>query len=168
MLEYIILGFLMSGNKSGYDLKMSMQKSTSNFFAASFGSIYPALNRLEKLGYIVPCVESLSAKAKKNYQITDVGKAEFMQWLQEPISFSKIKFDYLVKIFFFNYLEKEKSKELINLLIWDIKKAVMELSNVEKQVNGRIDLYQKATLEFGKDYYCFLINWCEKLIEKNY
>ncbi|WP_236880832.1 PadR family transcriptional regulator [Clostridioides difficile] len=47
MLEYIILGFLMEKELSGYDLKQIMSESTSYFFDASFGSIYPALKRLE-------------------------------------------------------------------------------------------------------------------------
>jgi DNA-binding PadR family transcriptional regulator len=41
MLEYIILGYLLIGEMSGYDLKRWMSYCTSNFFDASFGSIYP-------------------------------------------------------------------------------------------------------------------------------
>ena len=48
MLEYIILGFLMGCAASGYDLKQYMAESTSYFFDASYGSIYPALKRLEE------------------------------------------------------------------------------------------------------------------------
>lgn len=51
MLEYIILGFLLSKDLTGYDLKQRMAKSTSFFFDASFGSIYPALKRLEAKKY---------------------------------------------------------------------------------------------------------------------
>ena len=48
MLEYIILGFLMGCAASGYDLKQYMAESTSYFFYASYGSIYPALKRLKR------------------------------------------------------------------------------------------------------------------------
>ena len=46
MLEHIILGFLMTKDRSGYDLKWLMENSTSYFINASFGSVYPALKRL--------------------------------------------------------------------------------------------------------------------------
>ena len=52
MLEYIILGFLMRRKATGYDLKQYMAESTSYFFDASYGSIYPALKRLEEKKFL--------------------------------------------------------------------------------------------------------------------
>ncbi|MCW0824055.1 PadR family transcriptional regulator [Clostridioides difficile] len=52
ILKYIILGFMMEKELSGYDLKQKMSTSTSYFFDASFGSIYLALKRLEEKDYI--------------------------------------------------------------------------------------------------------------------
>ncbi|MGO0861788.1 PadR family transcriptional regulator [Clostridioides difficile] len=107
MLEYIILGFLMEKELSGYDLKQRMSTSTSYFFDASFGSIYPALKRLEEKGYIYYREVIDGGKLKKLYSITDIGKSYFLEWLEKPIKFSKTKQDHLVNIFFYEYLPKE-------------------------------------------------------------
>ncbi|WP_088185748.1 PadR family transcriptional regulator [Desulfosporosinus sp. FKA] len=53
MTEYILLGFLMQNSMTGYDIKQHMSMSTSYFIDASFGSIYPALKRLEQKGFIL-------------------------------------------------------------------------------------------------------------------
>ncbi len=89
MLEYIILGFLMEKELSGYDLKQIMSESTSYFFDASFGSIYPALKRLETKGYIHYHEVIDGSKLKKLYSITNTGKEVFLEWLKKPINFLK-------------------------------------------------------------------------------
>ena len=77
MIEFIILGFLMTNNMTGYDIKQKMSISTSNFIDASFGSIYPTLKRLEQKKLI--CFEEIveNGKLKKVYCVTEQGKKEF-------------------------------------------------------------------------------------------
>jgi len=99
MLEYIILGLLMSKEMSGYDLKQYMLKSTSNFFNAGYGSIYPALKRMEAKGLISSRETVDGGKYKKLYSIKEPGIAEFREWLDLPVKFSKDSLDHLVKIF---------------------------------------------------------------------
>ena len=79
----------MFGDKSGYDLKLWMSSCTSNFFDASFGSIYPALKRLEAKDLIRSVEQVESGKFKKIYSIREAGKKEFMAWLSAPILFHK-------------------------------------------------------------------------------
>ena len=78
MLEYIILGFLMTKERSGYDLKRCMTQTTSYFFDASFGSIYPALKRLTQKGLVTFREDVDGGKFKKVYRITDSGRTAFM------------------------------------------------------------------------------------------
>lgn len=42
MLEYIILGLLMEGPMSGYEMKKTIDSSVGLFYRASYGSLYPA------------------------------------------------------------------------------------------------------------------------------
>lgn len=115
MLEYIILGFLMHGEMSGYDLKQKMLESTSNFFDTGNGTIYPALKRMESKGVISYREVADRGKYKKLYSITESGKSSFINWLEAPIEFSKIKPDHLIKIFFFKFLPKQKAIEHLKI-----------------------------------------------------
>ena len=108
MTEYILLGFLMERNMTGYDMKQYMSKSTSYFMDASFGSIYPSLKRLVQKNLI--CLEEIveNGKLKKVYYITEQGRKEFMTWLRSPIEISKTSAaSALSKIFFFDNLSND-------------------------------------------------------------
>jgi Predicted transcriptional regulators len=168
MLENIILGFLMSYNMSGYELKQWMTRSTSYFFDASFGSIYPALNRLETKGFISYHEVVEGSKFKKVYQINESGKTAFLKWLDEPIIFAKSKQDHLVKIFFYEMLPKEKATKHIKALIKEVEPVLKDLKGQTEEVNKNFDVsqyyYRYSTMIYGIEYYQFVINWCKNLI----
>ncbi len=48
----VILGMLAQGQRTGYDIKQFVDKSTRHFWAASYGQIYPELKRLEDQGLV--------------------------------------------------------------------------------------------------------------------
>jgi DNA-binding PadR family transcriptional regulator len=166
MLEFILLGFLKCGEMSGYQMKQCMAESTSNFFDASFGSIYPTLKKLEKGKLISMRGVVEGGKFKKMYSITESGAAAFMQWLQEPIDFSKIRPDHLVKIFFFSFLPKEKAAENIRYFQRKVEEVLNKLRHQEKNEGGNADGFMLATLRFGIEYYSFIMTWCDDLIKK--
>ena len=43
-VKTVCLGMLTDGPASGYDLKKQFESTFSHFFAAGYGSIYPALS----------------------------------------------------------------------------------------------------------------------------
>jgi PadR family transcriptional regulator AphA len=49
---YVVLGMLNLGARTGYDIKGIVDRSTRFFWAASYGQIYPELNRLEHAGLV--------------------------------------------------------------------------------------------------------------------
>ncbi|HBE79335.1 MAG TPA: PadR family transcriptional regulator [Firmicutes bacterium] len=164
MLEYIILGFLMHGEMSGYDLKQYMAKSTANFFDASFGSIYPALKRLEARGFIHSREVVNAGKYKKIYIISENGKSDFMNWLEEPIKFAQTKLDHLVKVFFLGLLPKEKAIEKLQAFIKEVKLSLDQLRKSQPRIKEKADMCQFSTLLYGISYYQFIIDWSNNLI----
>lgn len=170
MLEFIILGFLMCGETSGYDLKLWMTKSTSYFFDASFGSIYPALKRLTQKSMVTFQEVVEGSKYKKVYRITDSGRKAFLKWVEEPIAFEKSRQDHLVKIFFYEFLPKEKAIERLKKLVCQIEPVAKELAEQKSEAEQKYDVYQFCyryeTMRYGIQYYNFLLNWCKELIDK--
>ncbi|QHI71707.1 PadR family transcriptional regulator [Aminipila terrae] len=170
MLEYIILGFLMREEMSGYDLKQWMINCTSYFFDASFGSIYPALKRLEKKGYIKSSEVVESSKFKKIYSITHMGKSHFLTWLEKPIIFSKTKQEHLVYFYFYQYLPKERAILNLKTFIIEVESLLNQLSkeksDVEESYNVNQYTFLYSTMVYGVNYYQFIINWCNDLLKQ--
>ena len=82
----ICLAILSFGEASGYEIrKLSTEGDFSYFVYASFGAIYPALNKLESEGLVTGRLETQAGKpAKKIYAITDAGRAAFREALAQP------------------------------------------------------------------------------------
>ncbi|HSG96097.1 MAG TPA: PadR family transcriptional regulator [Afifellaceae bacterium] len=82
----LCLAILYFGDSTGYEIKkLSMEGKYSHFVDASFGSIYPALARLESEGMVTCREETHPGKPpRKVYSITEKGRAEFVESLQEP------------------------------------------------------------------------------------
>lgn len=170
MLEYIILGYLMNGEMSGYDLKRWMSYCTSNFFDASYGSIYPALKRLEEKGFINFRETIEGGKLKKLYSINEIGKVYFLHWLEAPIVFAKTKQDHLVKIFFYDQLPKETAISNLKNLIKQVEPVLKYLENHKCDIEAKYDtnryFFQFSTIDYGIGYYRFVIDWCNDLLNR--
>lgn len=167
MTEYILLGFLMCRDLTGYDMKQFMSNSTSYFVDASYGSIYPSLNRLEQKGLILSKEIITNRKLKKVYSITEKGTEAFTMWLSAPIEASKSSISTaLAKIFFFRYLPFETAIELIQQYIRDIEQYKNNLLTLKEVIKNENDEYELSTLDFGLDYYDFVINWYENYLKK--
>lgn len=82
----LCLGILNFEDATGYEIrKMSIDGKYSHFVDASYGSIYPALNKLETEGMVTCREETQQGKpARKIYSITAVGREELIKSLQEP------------------------------------------------------------------------------------
>ena len=170
MLEYIILGFLMYGDMSGYDLKHWMTNSTSYFYDASFGSIYPALKRLVQKDMATFEVSTGGSKYKKIYKINDNGRAYFLDWLREPMVFEITKQEHLIRIFFYEYLSKETAIANLKAFLKQIEPVAEKLTREKDEVPLKFDLnevfYGYATMVYGVDYFRFLMGWCSDLIQE--
>lgn len=82
----LCLAILSYGDATGYEIrKESTEGRFSYFDDASFGSIYPALARLEADGMVTVREEPQAGKpSRKVYSITETGRAEFISSLCEP------------------------------------------------------------------------------------
>ncbi|MTI43513.1 transcriptional regulator, PadR family [Roseibium hamelinense] len=82
----LCLAILTFGDATGYEIrKESTEGRFSYFDDASFGSIYPALARLEADGMVTVREEQQPGKpGRKVYSITEAGRDEFLASLCEP------------------------------------------------------------------------------------
>lgn len=94
----LCLGILNFEDATGYEIrKMSIDGKYSHFVDASYGSIYPALNKLEGDGLVTCREETQPGKpARKIYSITTAGREELISALQEPPSPDVFRSEFLM------------------------------------------------------------------------
>ena len=81
MLDFAILGLLHDEPRHGYELKRAL--GDLGFWQVSFGSLYPALRRLEKKGFIEA---SPGEGRRKSYRLTETGTDGLQQILADDDS----------------------------------------------------------------------------------
>jgi DNA-binding PadR family transcriptional regulator len=83
-LKYVILNLLKDKPSHGYEIIRAMEESFHGFYTPSAGSVYPTLQMLDDMGYVI----SSERDGKKVYTITEEGK-KFLEEQKDVIN--KIK-----------------------------------------------------------------------------
>jgi DNA-binding PadR family transcriptional regulator len=94
----LCLAILSFGDATGYEIRKESTDGRFSYFEdASFGSIYPALARLESEGLVTVREEPQAGKpARKVYSITEAGRTEFISSLCEPQAKDTFKSPFLL------------------------------------------------------------------------
>jgi DNA-binding PadR family transcriptional regulator len=166
LVDYILLGFLMSRELTGYDFKKMMEKSTANFYDASFGSIYPALARLSKKGWIQKREALEGGKLKKFYQLLPLGRETFLQWLDQPIPQGACCQELLLRVFFYKHLPPARSVFRLKEYQKSLHEEIAMLEELDTIIPPKADYFKRSTLLFGLEYYRYVIGWCDRLLQQ--
>ena len=87
-LDMLILRTLLYGRAHGHQIGKHIQRTTNDFLQTQHGSLYPALHRLERRGWVTSKWETGpdSNREFKYYRLTDKGKKQLAleesQWKQ--------------------------------------------------------------------------------------
>ena len=84
----ICLSILYDGEATGYEIrKLSVEGEYSYFIDASYGAIYPALQKLEADKFVTSRVARQDGRpSKKIYSITELGRREFINSLFDKLA----------------------------------------------------------------------------------
>lgn len=120
-IKTLCLGVLMCGDASGYTIRKWFEEGPfAHFHEAGFGSIYPALRRLNEDGDILVVEQPADGRAeKKIYRITPAGAQRFLADLHRRPPADKIRSDFLFVLFFGHLLPCRHLEGLIEeRLVW--------------------------------------------------
>lgn len=149
-IQSVLLGFLMRQSMTGYDLKKAFSISFAFFSGLSYGSIYPALKKMEKAGLITKQVEIQDgAPNRKVYTITEAGRTAFLNSLKSSLLPEQPKSAFLMRLFFFAHLSPKDRKWVALKHLGSIRKLQAELEGVQPEVAARADRFQYLCFEFG-------------------
>jgi PadR family transcriptional regulator, regulatory protein AphA len=154
-----ILGMIALGNRTGYDIKRVVDKSTRHFWAASYGQIYPELGRLEEAGLVRGRSEPSGGRARRVYELTPRGEDALRGWLasgEEPTY--ELRDEGMLKLFFSDSLPEQRIANLRSMRERQERKLA-ELRELEGKT-GEWHTGPRMTLEMGIAYAQFMADWC--------
>lgn len=169
-VQTLCLAILHDRDATGYEIRKMCTEGEYGFFVeASFGSIYPALSKLEKAGQVEGRVEVQDGRpSKKVYQITDTGREEFQRDLSAPIAEDVHRSEFLMFARFAHLMPAElvaqrvdehlaylaQTLTVITSLVdcprendWVLRHAVSVLSHMQ----GYIGNHKQELVEMAKD-----------------
>ena len=113
-LRHALLGLLADHPASGWDLLKRFESSLAFVWPATQSQLYTELGRMTDDGIVE--VSSTGARNRKEYSITEEGRAELTRWLIEVAPERNRRNDALLRVFFLwavdpaaarGYLERE-------------------------------------------------------------
>lgn len=142
MLDMAILGFLREGPMHGYELKQRLVDL--GFWRISFGSVYPALRRLEKASLIEV---SPGSGRRKEYRITAEGKEHFQQILEDEASEVENTTAFHVRLAFFRYMEPQSRIGFLERRKTVLRERIATARRSLRTTADRMDRYTQSLME---------------------
>jgi DNA-binding PadR family transcriptional regulator len=186
MLELAVLGLLAEQPLHGYELKKRLSETLPPLWGISFGSLYPALRRLERAGAIEATEADGAARptgvstgsldgdlaaarqrrralpgrrTRKAYRITETGRAHFVELLNDDHAEDERTF--ALKLSFCRYLD---APERLALLERRRTQLTQRLSRSRRAPSRTIDRYTRSLLEHRARSTQHDLEWIEELI----
>jgi DNA-binding PadR family transcriptional regulator len=157
-VKTICLAILYDGEATGYEIrKLSVEGEYSYFIDASFGSIYPALARLELEALVTSRVEQQDGKpAKKIYSITEAGRSSFIQSLFEKLGEDEFRSEFLLFLRFASELPQSLVDQRLNERLVDIEQTLGDFDRMKQPDTHPGDCwvidYGRACMTAARDY----------------
>jgi DNA-binding PadR family transcriptional regulator len=190
-LELAILGLLKEQPHHGYELKKQLSEVTGPFARVSFGSLYPALGRLEAQGAVraidapaappVPATGSLGAelaafkqrhvgvrhsRGRKVYEITERGHELFNELLEAGNSSVDDERGFGLRLAFARYLNADARLRLLERRRAHLVEQLAQSQKSSAAANGASarDAYRTSILEHSTATTEADISWLDRLI----
>ncbi len=150
--RYALLGLLLEGKATGYELKKKMDSSLVYFWSESFGQIYPTLKQMEEEGLVQAEEQPVGDKIRYPYSITNKGRQVLREWLAIPPAAEIIRNELLLKLFFAQPQDKDtvlahlSQQRLQNQSLQRTFEQLAETLQVSQQAGW---IFRSLTLEYG-------------------
>ena len=188
MLDLAVLGLLKERAMHGYELRKQLGAMLGPFWQVSWGSLYPTLRRLAKLG----AVEKLDAPVKKTsraksttkrstrttkaksttlssgrrknvYKITRQGEEVFATMLEETAAAADAE-HFTLKLAFFRYLQPEMRLALLERRRAYLQEKLAQFKTNIRDYKERVDSYTLSLQNHGMAATQSDIDWIDELI----
>ena len=84
-VRYGLLALLAEAPSHGYQLKSAFERRTANQWLLNIGQVYTTIQRLEQKGLVESIATPSADDDRREYGITDAGRAELEAWFASPV-----------------------------------------------------------------------------------
>ena len=168
MLELAILGLLLESPMHGYELRKRLTGLLGAFRAFSYGSLYPALRRMQVDGLIVedgaPLGTTLRRGARRVYQLSDSGRQRFSELVADtgPQNYTDDGFG--VHLAFFNRTPAEARMRILEGRRRQVEERREGLREAIARASNSFDRYTKQLHQLGLESSEREVKWLNDLI----
>lgn len=155
----ICLAILYECQATGYEIrKLSVEGEYSYFVDASFGSIYPALAKLEAEHLVASHVEQQEGKpTKKVYSITEAGRHAFIASLFENLGEDEFRSEFLLFARFASELPASLVETRLKERLVQIDEAIAEMNRIAEDraqhpADDWVISYGRTCMGAARDY----------------
>ena len=155
----ICLGILSRGDATGYEIKKLFEDDGyQHFVEASFGSIYPALNRLTQEGMVSVRDEPQEKRPdRKVYSITDAGRAAFLNSLMKKLPEDRHRSPFVFAMLFSHLLPQPRVIEMLDTYIDQSETKLAQLMEQKPQSEG-----DRFVTGYGRAVFIAMVNYLRK------
>ncbi|MER7505017.1 PadR family transcriptional regulator [Nonomuraea pusilla] len=149
-LRHAVLGLLSEGPASGYDLMKLFDLSLSNVWPATQSQLYAELGKLADAGLLEVVAEG--PRGRKEYAITEEGRAELRHWISEVEPTRVARSDMLLRVFFLAQLDPEQARAYLRRQAEVAGERLERLEGIRSFVEDgkdNLSVYGRIALEYG-------------------
>lgn len=107
-----LVGFLLDGPKTGWDLDRAVAQSIGNFWNVTRSQIYRELRVLADRGFVEP--GSSGPRERVPYAVTDAGRQAFLGWISARPAPDLIRSRLLLTVFFGDHVDPTRLREILD------------------------------------------------------
>ncbi|WP_171013082.1 PadR family transcriptional regulator [Microbacterium sp. 2FI] len=171
-MQYVILGLLLAGPLSLYDLHKQFGQGVSLFYSASFGSLQRALQHLVAQGLVTVSEASEGRRGRKLHTITDDGRAAWREWMLAPTTGADAETTMLAKVFLTGSLTDPADRAAVIARLRERVSADLDgLTGAAASIDAQsipaeyaaMFAFQRATLDYGIRAHELAARWLDEL-----
>ena len=150
----------------GYQLKKRLSETLGSFWQVSYGSLYPALKRLQRQGAVEMTFPQEDVARRKNvYRITPLGEEMFRELLERAGHEASEDGGFSVRLAFFQYLKPETRIRLLERRRSFLESRGFDLKRALQTYREKVDGYQLSLMNHQLAACEADIRWLDGLIQ---
>ena len=162
-LDYAILGLMYQKPSSGYGIRKQFETTAIGNYSSSPGAVYPALDRLQKLGLVIKSL--LENQKKEKFSCTPKGIETLKNWLLKPIEINDVarKIDEILLKFAFmdKLLGKDQKIDFLKSFQKQLEIYLIALKEFHLKEAANLPLNARLAFEHGIISYTATLKWCK-------
>ena len=136
-MKELVLALLSDERAHGYELRQSLHQEFGDLLPAlNAGQIYVTLGRLERDGLVVGHPVPGDGRRKREYELTDAGRAALAAWVDTPIPATRLKDEFFMKFVVLASARLAEPRQLLNGQRREYMQSLRDL-NALLEANGK-------------------------------